>query len=121
MRYRLVVPRSEHESARELSIEQTDFLIGRGADCDLRLSDSTMSRHHCILHTAGDELTVVDLGSSNGTYLNGQRVRSQAAVSDGAEIRVGNWQFVVRLGFPDSSPHDDPAAVTQRPRPSPLS
>jgi len=115
MKYHLVVPARENEPARELLIQQDDFLIGRDTDCDLRLSDSTISRHHCILHVSGHELTVIDLGSSNGTYLNGQRVRSQAVVPDGAEVSVGSWKFHVSLGVPGRNPGDDPTGITYRP------
>src|SRR5262249_50988552 len=71
---------------------------GRGTDCDLRLPVSDVSRHHCIIRLGIGEAAVVDLGSSNGTYLNGQRVRSQAALKSGDELKVGPCRFLVDLG-----------------------
>src|SRR5260370_24140343 len=84
--------------AREIAIHQEEVLIGRGADCDLRLKATSVSRHHCLLRFRGDEASISDLGSSNGTFVNGQRVRSQTTLHSGDEIRVGTVPFVVDLG-----------------------
>ncbi len=84
-------PRSNEK--REILISKDEFLIGRGADCDLRLFSETVSRHHCMIRTHGEECSLMDLGSSNGTYLNGQRVRSQTSVKYGDELQVGSFKF----------------------------
>jgi pSer/pThr/pTyr-binding forkhead associated (FHA) protein len=92
-----------------------EFLIGRGADCDLRLPVSAISRHHCLIRLHGAEATLVDLGSSNGTFVNGKRVRSQAPLHSGDEIRLGNSSFRVDLGDAidlDAQPPVDPTATT---------
>jgi pSer/pThr/pTyr-binding forkhead associated (FHA) protein len=83
---------------REIPITQPEFVIGRGADCDLRLRDDAVSRHHCILRLLGPEASVVDLGSSNGTFVNDHRIRSQATLQSGDRLRVGASTFVVDLG-----------------------
>jgi pSer/pThr/pTyr-binding forkhead associated (FHA) protein len=105
------------QQTREIPLTKDDFLIGRGPDCDLRLNVSSISRHHCLLRVRGEEVTVTDLGSSNGTFLNGQRVRSQAALLNGDELVVGQFHFVVRLGSEEgimwhSEPDSDPTART---------
>jgi len=82
---------------KEVSVTKEEFLIGRGADCDLRLGSSEISRHHCMLRVRGNEVTVIDLGSSNGTYLNGLRIRSQAALHSGDELRLASFSFVLEL------------------------
>jgi len=100
---------------REIIIQGQEFLIGRGTDCDLRLAVSAISRHHCLLRFKGGEATLSDLGSSNGTLVNGKRVRSQVALHTGDEIRVGSCRFVVDLGDGvdlESAPASDPAATT---------
>ncbi|MFN2225325.1 MAG: FHA domain-containing protein, partial [Anaerolineae bacterium] len=51
-----------------------DNVIGRGADCDLRLRVSAISRRHAVVHWDGEEATITDLGSTNGTVLNGEQV-----------------------------------------------
>ena len=85
------------DQTREILLHKEEFLIGRGSDCDLRLRASAISRHHCLLRLRSDGAWVSDLGSSNGTYLNGQRVRSQAELHSGDEIAVGSCRFVFDL------------------------
>jgi len=84
--------------SREIAVHQEEFLIGRGTDCDLRLKGTAISRHHCLLRFRGQEASITDLGSSNGTFVNGQRVRSQTTLHSGDEIRLGTCSFVVDLG-----------------------
>jgi pSer/pThr/pTyr-binding forkhead associated (FHA) protein len=118
MRVRLIERGSTPGQTREVAINQAEFLIGRGADCDLRLRESEISRHHCTIRVGPGEATLVDLGSSNGTYLNGQRVRSQAALHSGDEVRLGSSTFLVDLGDPEGTridvPDVDPVAGTVR-------
>ncbi len=82
---------------REIAITKEEFLIGRGADCDLRLGVSAVSRHHCLIRFQGGEVLLVDLGSANGSFVNGQRVRSQAPLKHGDEITVGELTLVLEL------------------------
>src|SRR5437016_5441366 len=103
------------DQTREISIVKDEFLVGRGSDCDLRLHDAAISRHHCLLRLRGDEATISDLGSSNGTYLNGQRVRSQAAVHNGDRLQLGDHVFLLQLGDQDPrnvQPEVDPTGAT---------
>jgi pSer/pThr/pTyr-binding forkhead associated (FHA) protein len=98
MKVRLIERGATAAQTRDIPITQTEFLIGRAADCDLRLRVSAISRHHCIIRVGPEEVTLVDLGSSNGTFLNGQRVRSQAGLKSGDELQVGECRFLVDLG-----------------------
>lgn len=70
--------------------------IGRGADVDIRIDDPGVSRHHANFHV-GDRCSVVDLASTNGTWIADQRI-SEAALADGDEIRVGSTTLVFRAG-----------------------
>jgi pSer/pThr/pTyr-binding forkhead associated (FHA) protein len=126
LKLRLIEPGDGGKPAREIVLNQTDFLIGRGTDCDLRLNESTISRHHCILHLTAAEASLIDLGSSNGTFLNGQRVRSQAVLHSGDKLDMGSYRFVVVLGDqdwvePGKGPAVNPAAATQKMREKPKS
>ena len=98
MHVRLLERGPSAEQTREIAVTGPEFLIGRGTDCDLRLRESAVSRHHCILRTAADGVTLTDLGSSNGSYVNGQRVVSQAALRSGDTLKLGSREFVVDLG-----------------------
>ena len=115
-RIRLIERGTSAGQTREVPITEPEFLIGRGADCDLRLRDSSVSRHHCTLRISGGEATVVDLGSSNGTFVNGQRVRSSAPVRNGDELKVGSCAFVLDLGEGGKLdvPDVDPLAGTMK-------
>lgn len=70
--------------------------LGRGTDVDLRIDDPGVSRHHAEIHRAGGDVTVVDLGSTNGVLVDGQRV-SQARLRDGSQITVGSTTLVLHL------------------------
>lgn len=88
---RLLVPADAHPSARNaraVPLDRLVTLIGRAADADVRLSDTGVSRHHAELRVEGDDVVVVDAGSTNGTEVNGQRVQ-RARLADGDQITVG--------------------------------
>ena len=70
------------------------IVIGRQPDADLVLPDELVSRRHARLAFEGDELVVEDLGSTNGTYLNGARV-TRGRVSEGDRLLVGGSLFKV--------------------------
>lgn len=70
--------------------------LGRGSDTDIRIEDPGASRNHCEI-VLGQPVLVRDLNSTNGTYVDGQRV-SQVAVADGATIMIGSTQLVFRSG-----------------------
>jgi transcriptional regulator with GAF, ATPase, and Fis domain len=69
--------------------------IGKAPDNDLVLSDDTVSRHHCELSRANDGVHVRDLGSTNGTRVQGARV-SEAIVSPGTVLKVGEVEIALR-------------------------
>jgi Protein of unknown function (DUF3662)/FHA domain len=70
-------------------------LLGRGTDCDLRLVDPGVSRHHAELRIEDGTVVVADLGSTNGTFLNGQPIR-RAPLADGARVTLGRTTLVFR-------------------------
>ena len=85
---------------RSFSITRDMTVIGRREDCDLRIPLSDVSRKHCRLVINGDTIKVEDLGSSNGTYINGERVQ-QADLSAGDTLQIGPVIFVAQVdGFP---------------------
>jgi FHA domain len=63
--------------------------IGRDASSNLALQDDQMSRHHARVSAQGDLAIVEDLGSTNGTYVNGQQIEGPRAIRPGDQIRVG--------------------------------
>src|ERR1700682_669398 len=69
--------------------------IGKAPDNDLVLTDDTVSRHHCEIVRAPDGLHVRDLESTNGTKVDGTRVR-EATIQPGSVLRVGEVEISVR-------------------------
>jgi predicted component of type VI protein secretion system len=63
--------------------------LGRHDDCLIRIKSSQVSRRHCELFESGGKLIVRDLGSSNGTFVNGKRVVGQQPIKPGDELTVG--------------------------------
>lgn len=67
-----------------------ELTIGRAASCSITLDDTFASQQHARVSTQAGQYVVEDLGSTNGTYLNRQRVAAPVAVSAGDRIQIGN-------------------------------
>ena len=86
------------------------ILIGRHDDCQIRIPAANVSRHHCGVVSGGSGVRIRDLGSSNGTYVNGHKV-DDVELSPGDVIEIGTLLFVVRI---DGDPAViDPEALSQ--------
>lgn len=72
-------------------------VIGRGAEADIVVDDPGVSRRHAEVRVDGGRIRVVDLDSTNGTYVDGERVRT-GDLTDGSRITVGRTRIVVRMG-----------------------
>ncbi|MCB0077086.1 MAG: FHA domain-containing protein [Anaerolineales bacterium] len=84
---------------QEYLLDGKPVLIGRGQDCDVPLQDFYASRHHCWIEQEDDGSWLLrDLGSKNGTLLNGVRVKGTAGLNDGATISIGSSRL--RFGDP---------------------
>jgi len=77
--------------------EGKSYLVGRSREADIIVKDKLASRNHCRIASSGDEWTVADLGSSNGTYVNRQRVTTQT-LRDGDVLQVGGAAIEFHLG-----------------------
>lgn len=71
------------------------FTIGRAADCDFTVADQSVSRWHARLDRQDDGWLLFDLGSTNGTRLNGWRVTTEVPVRAGDQVTFGSVTFVV--------------------------
>ncbi|MEO6700698.1 MAG: DUF3662 and FHA domain-containing protein [Jatrophihabitantaceae bacterium] len=78
---------------RAVELSTGSNVVGRGADSDLQLMDQGVSRRHADVHIADAQATVYDLGSTNGTSVNGHQVQSQL-LQHGDVIRVGHTRLV---------------------------
>ena len=79
---------------RTFRVGATTMLIGRGGSVDISLHAKDVSRHHARLHTSGSTFTLEDLGSSNGTFVNGEQVTGTVPVRLGDRIQIGSTILV---------------------------
>lgn len=71
-------------------------VIGRRRNCDLSIPLESVSRRHCQIDVSNGQVTIRDLGSKNGTYLNGKRI-DQALAKAGDRLQVGPIVFVLQV------------------------
>ena len=83
--------------------------IGRAPASDFRVEAALVSRLHCRLTAGAAELEVVDLESTNGTFVNGARVE-RAVLKSGDRLAVGKIEFVVSKAAKSAEPAEDPKA-----------
>jgi hypothetical protein len=91
---RFEIPTSEGFTL--LLLDHFPFSIGRRGGNDLVLPDSRVSRDHALVELAGGGYRLRDLGSRNGTYLNGQHI-SEAGLGDGDQLAIGGFEVTVRV------------------------
>jgi hypothetical protein len=90
---------------RTVAVSGRPMQIGRAYDCDLVLRDARVSRQHVRLHARGGVLVLTDLGSTNGTRVNGQRVR-EVVLGAGDRIAIGDSVLVVAAAPASAAPTD---------------
>lgn len=72
-------------------------LVGRNEDCDLFIDHKSVSKQHCVLVKTEGLVLIRDLGSTNGTRVNGQRVR-RAALLPNDHLAIANFKYIVKFG-----------------------
>ena len=78
---------------REYSLEKPTVAIGSHPSNDVVIDDTTVSRRHATITRKPDGLELADLGSTNGTFVNGRQVRKPITVKSGDEIKFGSARF----------------------------
>lgn len=110
--YRLIITCSESDVS-EAILGHDSVAIGRRMDNNVHLEDPTVSSHHAEIVVDSSDTYVHDLNSTNGTYVNGKRVKKQA-LSHGDVIMVGQHQLLYESEWMDDSPIDqDPSPTSQ--------
>ena len=82
--------------AREVSLASGENILGRDPEAAVHIDDATVSRHHARIVIDRGRAALEDLGSKNGTWLRGSRVRGAEALRDGDAIQVGPAAMVFR-------------------------
>lgn len=94
---------------REHIIDKDSISIGRKHENDIQLNDLTVSGRHALITTMGEHVYVDDLGSTNGTLLNGARI-AKSVIKHGDVVQVGNFQFTY---FSDEDAEYEPTMFVQ--------
>jgi len=93
-----------------IPLSKNKFLIGREHDCQLRPNSELVSRHHCVFKIDDYTVRLRDLGSTNGTLVNDERLRGEVVLQEGDRILVGKLNFEILISEPtadDQIPADE--------------
>jgi predicted component of type VI protein secretion system len=83
-----------------ISLPVGKFIVGREEDCHLRPNSDLVSRHHCVFTSDEYSVRLRDLGSTNGTFVNGERIRGQVILKEGDRVVIGKLEFDVVVRDP---------------------
>lgn len=82
-------------AGQKITLDRKKFLIGREQDCQLRPNSELVSRHHCVFTVDDFSVRLRDLGSTNGTLVNGEKIRKEVVLNQGDHVVVGSLEFNV--------------------------
>jgi predicted component of type VI protein secretion system len=101
--------KSPDNAAHEFEMKVAEISIGRAPTCDIVIPDDQMvSRRHAIVRRQNDVVTVTDLGSSNGTLVNGVEIREVTILKDGDRLTIGDQEILFSLS-PEAAAVGQPA------------
>jgi pSer/pThr/pTyr-binding forkhead associated (FHA) protein len=85
-------------AGRAFHLPQGELIIGREEGCEIQLDDPRVSHNHALLLVRGNDVMIKDLGSTNGTKVNGTTIERQTALAPGDEINVGGVELLLETG-----------------------
>ncbi len=91
---------SGKSAGRTIAIKRNKLLIGRAEQCDVRPLSEEVSRRHCAITVGPAEIWVEDLGSRNGTLVNGVKITARTKVVDGDIVTVGSLELRLSCAAP---------------------
>lgn len=99
MQVKLRVMRGSN-TGKEIGLKGPKFLIGRSEECQLQARSDAISRQHCAILVRSTGLVARDLGSRNGTFVNGNRIEGDQPLQNGDVLQVGPLEFSVIIHVP---------------------
>ncbi len=85
------------QQGKVIPLTMKKFLIGREKDCHLRPNNDLISRHHCVLTVDEFTVRIRDLGSTNGTFVNSERIQGQTVLQHGDQLGIGKLLFEIAI------------------------
>lgn len=111
MKVSLVVSEGVHQG-KVIPLTGPQFLVGRDPECQLRPASPSVSKKHCLISVREGKVFVKDFGSTNGTFVNGERITGEHEVAAGAKLKIGPLAFTLQIAVPTTKPEAKPAAKT---------
>lgn len=92
-------------NVRQLRLQSRTTVIGRGAGCQLKVVSDKISRRHCQIVVHDNWVTIQDLGSANGTFVNGHQIpaKMEMPLAPGTKVAIGSLQFFVDYELPGTA------------------
>jgi EAL domain-containing protein (putative c-di-GMP-specific phosphodiesterase class I) len=87
---------TENNAEWMFAIDPIPFIIGRDESCNLKLTDKCISRYQCEINTSADYLWIRDLTSTNGTFVNHEKIKRAELLEEGDIISLGKFKFLVK-------------------------
>jgi hypothetical protein len=97
------------DEGSDISLDRSMVVVGRHPLCNVRLDSLRVSRHHCCMTQVKDEVEVVDLGSTNGIRINGERVE-RGRLRTGDELSIAHIRYRLENGIAQELTLADPNA-----------
>ncbi|MBN1818984.1 MAG: FHA domain-containing protein [Sedimentisphaerales bacterium] len=113
-----LVLRKKNGTQKSFPLPNSVTVIGRRQECDLCIPLMMVSRRHCQLNLDEGKLTIRDLGSRNGTFVNGERIE-EAQIKAGDEIRLGPLEFTVMIDGKPAPEQKTAKLAPAKPAPAP--
>ncbi len=89
--------RQGDDAGMVISIRRKTFVIGSAEDANMRCLSKAINPHHCQINVEDDRVTVQDLASETGTFLNGERITETCPLNHGDQLKVGRLEFAVEF------------------------
>jgi predicted component of type VI protein secretion system len=85
------------KTGAKVAIKKSEFVIGRSQSCHLCAGSSAVSRQHCAILRDETRVSIKDLGSRNGTLVNGKKIDGEVELASGDEIAIGPLKFMITM------------------------
>ena len=92
-----------------IPIDSFPFLLGRGTNCNLSLNGSNISREHSLIFIKNEEIFVKDCDSTNGTMLNGRKVKKEIRFLENDKLTICDYEFKL---IKEKKPHNDVTIIS---------